>query len=442
MTRRLLLGLLLLAAPVLARAQHTVLTTDQTFSGSKALTGDYTCNGGVFRSCAFTGSSVTDGTYTGPTLSDPDVTNLSPCSGGSALGVDASNNMCTNPTATGTITGGTTAVGSCTDTTVLFTDAGVLGCDTDLKWNKTTNTITLASDLLLSRDGAGNLQLGADTNTPVQQIVSAGDAISGSSSGSAIVLAGGASSGVNQGGSATVSGGLGGSTDGQGGSTTIQGGTGGTTNGAGGLISIVGGQGTGSGNGGNAIIDGGTSGSGTVGNVLLATTRGQTVVGGLGIDYTDSDTNPSCSAGVYMIYADTSETKLKKCQNGTVTDLAPPAATLVVGNSATSDGTTFMGTRAGSNTEANVALPLAISGTASSLYCASSAAPGASASWVMTLRIAGSDTTVTCTITDPATTCNDTTHSTSVTAGNLFSIKIVEGGTSGDGPVGCTFKIL
>ncbi len=41
----------------------------------------------------------------------------------------------------------------------------------------------------------------------------------------------------------------------------------------------------------------------------------------LGIDLTDSDTNPSCAAGDYRIYADTSETKIKKCQNGVVSDI-------------------------------------------------------------------------------------------------------------------------
>lgn len=42
-----------------------------------------------------------------------------------------------------------------------------------------------------------------------------------------------------------------------------------------------------------------------------------------GAAFTASDTNPTCSAGEYKIYSDLSETKLKKCQNGTVSDLAP-----------------------------------------------------------------------------------------------------------------------
>ncbi len=42
-----------------------------------------------------------------------------------------------------------------------------------------------------------------------------------------------------------------------------------------------------------------------------------------GLELTESDSNPTCAAGNYTIYADTSEAKLKKCTNGTVSDLAP-----------------------------------------------------------------------------------------------------------------------
>ncbi len=43
---------------------------------------------------------------------------------------------------------------------------------------------------------------------------------------------------------------------------------------------------------------------------------------GEGIEFTDTDTeNPGCAAGEYRIYADTSDAKLKKCENGSVTDM-------------------------------------------------------------------------------------------------------------------------
>lgn len=60
-----------------------------------------------------------------------------------------------------------------------------------------------------------------------------------------------------------------------------------------------------------------STGSGT----FTMMTGEQFVASNLGIEFNESDTNPACAAGNYNIYADTSETKLKKCQNGTVSDL-------------------------------------------------------------------------------------------------------------------------
>jgi hypothetical protein len=40
-----------------------------------------------------------------------------------------------------------------------------------------------------------------------------------------------------------------------------------------------------------------------------------------GVSFAASDSNPTCAAGDYKIYADLSEAKLKKCQNGTVSDI-------------------------------------------------------------------------------------------------------------------------
>lgn len=60
---------------------------------------------------------------------------------------------------------------------------------------------------------------------------------------------------------------------------------------------------------------------GTGSGTLTFMTGEQLVVSNLGIEFNESDTNPSCSSGKYTIYADTSEAKLKQCQNGTVSDL-------------------------------------------------------------------------------------------------------------------------
>jgi hypothetical protein len=60
---------------------------------------------------------------------------------------------------------------------------------------------------------------------------------------------------------------------------------------------------------------------GTSPTLTTPTISGQLLVDASGIEYTESDTNPTCAAGNYAIYADLSETKFKKCTNGTATDL-------------------------------------------------------------------------------------------------------------------------
>jgi hypothetical protein len=76
-----------------------------------------------------------------------------------------------------------------------------------------------------------------------------------------------------------------------------------------------------------------TAASGNFGS-LTVTTNNSLNVSNYGIDFTDSDTNPSCAAGDYKIYADTSDNRLKKCQNGVVTDLARDADVIFKAKSA------------------------------------------------------------------------------------------------------------
>ncbi len=62
----------------------------------------------------------------------------------------------------------------------------------------------------------------------------------------------------------------------------------------------------------------------TASNYLLltgGTLSGQLITSNLGIEFTESDTNPTCSSGNYTIYADLSEAKFKKCTNGVASDL-------------------------------------------------------------------------------------------------------------------------
>lgn len=56
-------------------------------------------------------------------------------------------------------------------------------------------------------------------------------------------------------------------------------------------------------------------------NQLALGSDDQLLASQAGIEFTESDMNPACAAGNFNIFADISENKLKKCQNGTVTDL-------------------------------------------------------------------------------------------------------------------------
>lgn len=69
-----------------------------------------------------------------------------------------------------------------------------------------------------------------------------------------------------------------------------------------------------------ATIDPDAFGTGS-GTMTFATGE-QVVASNLGIEFAESNTNPTCAGGNYTIFADTSEAKLKKCQNGTVSDVS------------------------------------------------------------------------------------------------------------------------
>jgi hypothetical protein len=67
-------------------------------------------------------------------------------------------------------------------------------------------------------------------------------------------------------------------------------------------------------------------------------------------------------------------------------------------------------------------------GTVKNFYVLAQQGPGTGNSWTMTLRKNGANTSVTCTISNLATQCSDTTHTAVFAAGDLISI-----GITGDG---------
>lgn len=78
-----------------------------------------------------------------------------------------------------------------------------------------------------------------------------------------------------------------------------------------------------------------------------------------------------------------------------------------------------------SATEADMLFPIPAAGTVKSLYAMANGAAGGSQSWVITVRKNGVDTALTCTMSDPAVTASDVTHSFTVVAGDQISIKTV-----------------
>lgn len=82
-----------------------------------------------------------------------------------------------------------------------------------------------------------------------------------------------------------------------------------------------------------------------------------------------------------------------------------------------------------SPTETACLVTIPIAGTVKNFYATASNASGAGQSYVFTLRKNGADQTVTCTMSN-TTTCNDTTHSFAVAAGDTMTIKVVSSATA------------
>lgn len=76
-------------------------------------------------------------------------------------------------------------------------------------------------------------------------------------------------------------------------------------------------------------------------------------------------------------------------------------------------------------------IPLNRAGTLRNLYVRTQSALPASNNIAVTVQVAGSDTSITCTVAATTQTCSDTSNSAAVSAGDLFGIKYVTSGGSG-----------
>lgn len=98
-------------------------------------------------------------------------------------------------------------------------------------------------------------------------------------------------------------------------------------------------------------------------------------------------------------------------------------------NSATEYNDVFGGGGSWSTTEADANLVISSPATFKSLKIELESTPGAGKSYAFTLRKNGSDTSVTCTVSDTNTTCSDASNSFTVVAGDLVALQSVPSGT-------------
>lgn len=109
----------------------------------------------------------------------------------------------------------------------------------------------------------------------------------------------------------------------------------------------------------------------------------------------------------------------------------PYSTGIVVGNAADS-AADFMGSNSQEVTVANAAQVeglIKVAGTLSGFRFKISTAPAAGKTWTFTIVQNGSDTAVTCTISNPDTTCNTGANSISVSSGDFVYLKISPSGT-------------
>lgn len=97
----------------------------------------------------------------------------------------------------------------------------------------------------------------------------------------------------------------------------------------------------------------------------------------------------------------------------------------------------FFGANTTNVTEANVQDIIASSGTISRLFCRAGASPGSGKSRAQTLRVNGSDTAITCTVSNTAQICNNQADSVHVVPGDLVNLKTVPSGTPTSAAIAC-----
>jgi hypothetical protein len=85
--------------------------------------------------------------------------------------------------------------------------------------------------------------------------------------------------------------------------------------------------------------------------------------------------------------------------------------------------------------------PIPFSGTISRLFVSCETAPSGG-TFVLTIQVNGTDSALTCTVADGATTGSDITHSVSVSAGDILRFKYLKSGGTVSGSISASFKYM
>lgn len=175
----------------------------------------------------------------------------------------------------------------------------------------------------------------------------------------------------------------------------------------------------------NATI-GTTTGTLTSGNLAKFDASGNIVDDGISILSLSGNTTKAATVSGSL----TSGNFLKSDASGNLVDAGTAGGKTMLsgGSQGLASGSTIYFpagsfTQGGSSTEANNNTITSLAGTIKNLYCAVSTAPGSAKSFAFTYRKNGASQTLTCTISGSGTTCNDTTHTFTVAAGDLVSIQ-------------------
>lgn len=161
------------------------------------------------------------------------------------------------------------------------------------------------------------------------------------------------------------------------------------------------------------------------------------------ISGTQTLTNKTLTTPTIGDLSNATHTHISSATGGQLTIPQPFIAQLVAPSTSATNYWLLSGTNTFQTSAASV-MSVPTTTTVKRLYCNAVTAPdngGGTQSYAMTLFKNGSAQSVTCTISEAGTTCNDTSNSFTITAGDTMSIRSVPSGTPAAALVSCAFQL-